>query len=264
MRVAILSSVPRHFASLCVPALVADPHIELVLTVQNVGQPTRRRPSFRRKLRKMLKIGLLGALSGLRMRAWFNDSVTALLAIEELDEVCRRDDVRYETTPRVNCETTRRLFREADLDLGLSLGNGWIGPRLFGIPRHGMINVHHEVLPRYRGARSVVWQIHDGSRETGFTIHQIERDIDAGKILHQERLPIEFRENLAATTSHNYARLLQASAAALPRVARDYANLERQARAQGRAPSYTTPTFRQYRRMVRQHDRLAAKRGPHG
>ena len=109
-----------------------------------------------------------------------------------------------------------------------------------------------------------MWQIHDGSRQTGFTIHQIDRDIDTGKILYQERLPIEFRENLATTTSHNYARLLQASAAALPRVVRDYANLERQAHAQGPAPSYTTPTFRQYRRMVRQHERLAAKRDAHG
>jgi folate-dependent phosphoribosylglycinamide formyltransferase PurN len=37
-----------------------------------------------------------------------------------------------------------------------------------------MINIHHELLPEFLGAQSVLWQLHEGSTKTGFTIHRID------------------------------------------------------------------------------------------
>jgi methionyl-tRNA formyltransferase len=257
VRVAVLTSRDRHFGSVAVPALANAADIDVALVIHNTGEGARPRGSLRKKLRKMLLIGPLGALNGIRMRPWFGEHVTERLNIEPIETVCSRHGIRLERTPRLNGKHTRKLLRESGAELGLSVGNGWIGPKLFGTPPRGMLNVHHEVLPRYRGALPVVWQIHDGSTETGYTIHAIDRSIDTGAILFQERLPIEFQADLAATASHNYARLLQASADGLVQTIRRFDELVATAGPQGPGQSYTTPTFRQYRRMVREHRRLA-------
>jgi methionyl-tRNA formyltransferase len=122
-----------------------------------------------------------------------------------------------------------------------------------------MINVHHEVLPEFRGAQSVIWQLHEGSRVTGYTIHQISRGIDEGAILWQERLPIEFGESLGETVSGTYTMLLRESARTLPIVVERYEELRRQAQPQPPGHSFTTPGIGQFLRIRRQHERLRAE-----
>ena len=60
-----------------------------------------------------------------------------------------------------------------EADLGLALGNGFIGPSIFTIPCFGMVNIHSEMLPEFRGAQSFIWPIYEGVGWMGFTIHQI-------------------------------------------------------------------------------------------
>ena len=96
---------------------------------------------------------------------------------------CQRLSIPLALTPTTNSEETKAQFRATQADVGLSLGNSYIAPTIFGIPRLGMVNVHHEVLPEYQRARSVIWQIYEGSVETGYTIHEINHQLDAGLIL---------------------------------------------------------------------------------
>ena len=210
-----------------------------------------------RKIAKVRKIGVLGALNGIRMRRWYNADVCRSLNLQDLSTVARGLDLRFETTSAINTDRTIELFREANADLGLSLGNLYIGEGLFGVPKYGMINVHHEVLPEFRGAQSVIWQIYEGSSETGYSIHQIDNHTDTGKILYQEKITIELKPTLRQTVSHNYGRLYEASAKGLVKVLKNYPNFTANAKAQSAgASSYTTPTFAQYLRITRQHRRL--------
>lgn len=259
MRVVILTSFLEGFPSLCLPFLLEQTEIDLAMIVFSEGQVTKRWKSTKRKLHKIRKIGLLGALNGIRMRSWYCEDTFSYLNTTNLEEIACKSGIRFERTPSVNSKHTQVLFKEANADLGISLGNGIIAKRVFDIPRYGMINVHHEILPAFRGAASVIWQIHEGSMETGYSIHQIDAHIDTGKILYQERIPIEFKASLHETTSYNYARLLEESARFLPTLISRYPQFESQAKEQPFGRTFTTPTFRQYLHMVRQHEFLRQK-----
>jgi methionyl-tRNA formyltransferase len=59
------------------------------------------------------------------------------------------------------------------------------------IPPYGCINVHASLLPKYRGAAPINWAIMNGEKESGVTTMLMEKGMDAGPILLQERVPIE-------------------------------------------------------------------------
>ena len=53
------------------------------------------------------------------------------------------------------------------------------------------VNVHYAPLPAYRGRATVNWAIINGEKETAITIHTMVPGLDAGRVLQQERVPIE-------------------------------------------------------------------------
>ena len=69
-------------------------------------------------------------------------------------------------------------------DLGVVVAYGKLIPaELLRLPRHGMINVHASLLPKYRGASPVHRAVIDGEPETGVTIMQVVEALDAGEML---------------------------------------------------------------------------------
>jgi methionyl-tRNA formyltransferase len=64
-------------------------------------------------------------------------------------------------------------------------------PEVIAVPHKGIVNVHFSLLPSYRGAAPAQRAIMAGERETGVTTFLIEKTLDTGPILLQERLDIE-------------------------------------------------------------------------
>ncbi len=58
------------------------------------------------------------------------------------------------------------------------------------LPRHGCINIHPSLLPKFRGPSPYVSAILADERETGVTIMQMAEKMDAGPILAQARIEI--------------------------------------------------------------------------
>ena len=142
------------------------------------------------------------------------------------------------------------LLRRLGLDVVISLGNGFIAPSVFNIPREGMLNIHHELLPGFRNAQSVIWQLYRGSSTTGFTIHRITREIDAGEILHRQTLPIQFEATLAQTVSRTIADVWEASAIGLHRLLSSETKSEDSFNG-GELGHYTTPSLVQFLHIAR-------------
>ncbi len=72
---------------------------------------------------------------------------------------------------------------------------------LLDIPKHGCINVHASLLPRWRGAAPIARAILAGDAETGVTIMQMDAGLDTGPILLTRRCPL--RADDTAATLHN-------------------------------------------------------------
>ena len=62
------------------------------------------------------------------------------------------------------------------------------------VPRHGIINGHPALLPRYRGPNPIGWALRNGDQELGFTFHRMDADFDTGRILAQGTAPLASAE----------------------------------------------------------------------
>lgn len=82
-------------------------------------------------------------------------------------------------------------LRQLRPDLIVVAAYGQILPQaLLDLPRHGCINVHTSLLPKFRGAAPIQWAILSGDAETGVTIMQMDAGLDTGPILTQRAVPI--------------------------------------------------------------------------
>jgi methionyl-tRNA formyltransferase len=260
MRIVVLSSQNAGFASYCLPTLAKLPGVDVAGVILNEGVVTRPWRRRWKNLLKLARIGPLGAFNGVRMRRWYGDDLHALLPMPPLEPLAAELNVPYFRTPSLLDQKTVDLVQGFGADLGLSLGNGYIPERVFSIPRLGMLNIHHELLPEFQGAISVMWQIYFGSRTTGYTIHKIDRRIDTGDILLRREVPIDLQPTLGQTVTRTTAKVMEASLAGLGELLTNYDRFEREARPQGLGRRFTTPTYWQYRRMLRRHGQMRAHR----
>jgi methionyl-tRNA formyltransferase len=98
-----------------------------------------------------------------------------------------------------------------EADVGVVAAYGKILPdAVLAMPRHGMINVHASLLPRYRGAAPVHRAVIAGDTVTGVTIMRIVKALDAGPMLDTITVPIP-----AEATSVDVERELAAAGAPL-------------------------------------------------
>ena len=67
--------------------------------------------------------------------------------------------------------------------------------KILELPRHGCLNVHTSLLPKYRGAAPIQWAILNGDAETGVTIMKMDVGLDTGDILMMARTPIDPADN---------------------------------------------------------------------
>ena len=65
-----------------------------------------------------------------------------------------------------------------------------VPPWMLSLPRHGNINLHASLLPKYRGAAPIQWAIAEGETITGVTTMQLDEGLDTGDILMQGQLQI--------------------------------------------------------------------------
>jgi folate-dependent phosphoribosylglycinamide formyltransferase PurN len=87
-------------------------------------------------------------------------------------------------------EEAMGLMRAAEADLGVVWGTNILKECVFRIPRLGSINIHQGLAPYYRGGPPVFWELYNGEREIGVTVHFVESKVDTGKIIVQETLPL--------------------------------------------------------------------------
>ncbi|WP_188647611.1 methionyl-tRNA formyltransferase [Marinithermofilum abyssi] len=76
-------------------------------------------------------------------------------------------------------------------DLVVTAAYGQLLPEeVLRAPKHGCINVHASLLPKYRGGAPIHHALINGEKETGVTIMYMVKELDAGDILSQQAIPI--------------------------------------------------------------------------
>ncbi|MCF2442828.1 methionyl-tRNA formyltransferase [Dyadobacter sp. CY345] len=76
---------------------------------------------------------------------------------------------------------------------------------VWSMPKYGTFNLHGSLLPQYRGAAPINWAVINGETESGVTTFFIEKEIDTGKIIFQEKDPISPEDDAGSV----YERLME-------------------------------------------------------
>ena len=97
-------------------------------------------------------------------------------------------------------------IKEINPDVILTLAYGQIVPQaILDIPKLGCINLHGSILPKYRGAAPMQRALFNGEKETGFTLMQMVKAMDAGLMYHKEYIKIDEDDNYTSL----YLKMIQ-------------------------------------------------------
>jgi methionyl-tRNA formyltransferase len=75
-------------------------------------------------------------------------------------------------------------------DLFLVVAFKILPKEVFEIPPKGTANLHASLLPKYRGAAPINWALMNGETDSGVTTFFIEKKVDTGEILLQEKVQL--------------------------------------------------------------------------
>jgi len=113
---------------------------------------------------------------------WF-DSVAAVAAQHGIPDIIVPDDP--------NSEEIVARVRALQPDFLFSFYyRHMLKPPLLSIPKHGALNMHGSLLPKYRGRVPVNWAVINGETETGATLHYMAEKPDAGDIVARQAVAI--------------------------------------------------------------------------
>lgn len=91
---------------------------------------------------------------------------------------------------RFDDEATARVTA-LDADLGVIVAyGGLVREPLLSTPRHGWINLHFSLLPRWRGAAPVQHALIAGDTETGVSVFQLVAELDAGDVFARRAVAV--------------------------------------------------------------------------
>jgi len=161
------------FAALALQAIVAAGHeVVAVLT-----QPER--PSGR----------------GMKLQPSAVKALASRHGLSVLQPTGLRLDGRFAT----EAQAAQAALRAAAPEVMVVAAYGLLLPRwLLELPRHGCMNIHASLLPRWRGAAPIQRAIEAGDARTGITIMQMDAGLDTGDVLLARSLPIGSNDTSAS------------------------------------------------------------------
>ncbi len=90
-----------------------------------------------------------------------------------------------------------QALTEAEADIGIMAFVLQFAPQEFvNIPKHGTIQYHPSLLPKFRGPSSINWPLIKGETETGLTIFRPSDGLDEGAVILQKRTPVSDDDTL--------------------------------------------------------------------
>ena len=92
-----------------------------------------------------------------------------------------------------------QAMKDAGADIGIMAYVLQFAPQEFvNIPKHGTIQYHPSLLPKFRGPSSINWPIIKGETETGLTIFRPSDGLDEGAVVLQKHTPISPDDTLGS------------------------------------------------------------------
>ncbi|MCP4913267.1 MAG: hypothetical protein GY909_09110 [Oligoflexia bacterium] len=120
------------------------------------------------------------------------------------EKFCEERKIRTLSFSTMNDPEVVSLIKDLNIDLIINMRTRCIYKKdILEAPRLGCVNIHHGILPKYRGTLCDLYALSE-NRPAGFTIHMMNKKIDAGKIIKAVEVD--------SGTEKNYAQYLSKAA----------------------------------------------------
>jgi methionyl-tRNA formyltransferase len=137
---------------------------------------------------------LLRQGADIRLIFTHEDSPTEEIWFLSVRGLADKHGIPYITTD-INLPENRARVAEIAPEFLLSFYyRNMIKPELLDLATRGALNLHGSYLPKYRGRVPVNWAVINGETESGATLHYMVEKPDAGEIVDQEKVGIEFTD----------------------------------------------------------------------
>ncbi len=116
-----------------------------------------------------------------------------------MEDVAARYGFQVRRVGNLNGPAAIEALRECQADLAVVVGTRILRPEVFNVPRMGSINLHKGKVPQYRGMPPGFWELYEGERTAGVTVHFVSSKLDAGDVVETgevEISPLETPESL--------------------------------------------------------------------
>lgn len=119
-----------------------------------------------------------------------------VLSSPPVKDIASANGIRVIQPPKIRNEDFYRELTELRPEFIIVVAYGKILPEeVLRTPQSGCINVHASLLPKYRGAAPIQWALINGEKVTGVTTMLMDKGLDTGDMLVQEKLEIEDNDN---------------------------------------------------------------------
>ncbi len=113
------------------------------------------------------------------------------LAASAVAQVAAQNGLTTLKTSTLKSAEVRSAIENIGCDAIVVAAFGILFPaEILALPRHGAINVHASLLPRWRGAAPIQRAILAGDSHTGISIMRMDEGLDTGPVLLQSAIPI--------------------------------------------------------------------------
>jgi methionyl-tRNA formyltransferase len=166
-------------------------HSEIVGCVVNDPSPFGKKETFLQKSVKTYKI------FGLSFFLYY--SIKYLLNVfdkrKNLSTVLRKFGIpKIVLSKHINHKESVEIIKSYNPDLLISiLGNQIFKEQIFNMVPRGCLNLHTSLLPKYRGLMPTFWVLKNNEKYTGVSVFYVDKGIDSGPIIVQERVEIDNR-----------------------------------------------------------------------
>lgn len=159
-----------------------------------------RAPALLLKSIGLAAMGVTGVARELSCNTLFTSS-------KKRQQACMANDVAFLQLPHMNGPEAIKLIKDQQIDLIINLRTRCIyRGEILHAPRLGCINVHHGLLPTYRGTMCDLYALYEG-RPAGFSIHKMEKRVDAGLIYRVQEVAtgdLDYVAYLSKTNSFEF------------------------------------------------------------
>ncbi|MGQ7848043.1 formyltransferase family protein [Granulosicoccus sp. 3-233] len=108
-------------------------------------------------------------------------------AYASLSHLCSENNLLYANIQKSQHRALHDILASWKPDLVITSGCPWVPVQALHATRFGGVNLHPSLLPAYRGADPLIWQVVDQVEYMGVSVHRLTEHYDAGSILAQHK-----------------------------------------------------------------------------